>query len=144
MEEKLVVRWRTQRKNGAVTATNATAQSSAVEGGNNARGINRGLSALLGGDQPIFNLNKGDDFTGLFVFSFDANGKIARHTIEHADEDNGLNKTSRVVTLTDWLLGRARWGREREGQFIPEPSLAIDAERASTNTHVLREHEEKA
>lgn len=126
-EEKLVVRWKTEKKNGNSLGTNAAAKSSAAAGStaNGTGGINRGLSALLGGDQPIFNLNKGDDFTGLFIFSFDSKGRIATHTIEHADENNGLDKTSTMVTLTDWLLGKAKWGRGREEELIPGLAMRV-------------------
>ena len=112
-EEKLVVRWRTEKKdNGA-------------ESNANGRGINRGLSALLGGDKPIFGLNQGDDFTGIFIFSFDLEGRIASHTIEHADENNGFDKTSKVVTLTDWLLGKAKWGRAKGEELVPGLAMRV-------------------
>lgn len=126
-EEKLVVRWKTEPKqngNGrssAETAASTATQSDAASTG----GINRGLSKLLGGDKPILSLNKDDDFTGLFIFTFDSKGRIASHTIEHADENNGFDKTSKVVTLTDWLLGKARWGRSREKEQELVPGLAM-------------------
>ena len=119
-EEKLVVRWRTQQKgNGA--PSQSTSASSAVENG----GINRGLSTLLGGDRPLFGKDAGSDtFTGLFIFSFDSKGRIVNHTIEHADEAGSFDKTSRMVTLTDWLLGKARWRGLREEEGVPVPGLA--------------------
>jgi hypothetical protein len=80
---------------------------------------------LLGGDKPIFNLNKGDEFSGMFIFSFDSKGRIATHTIEHADENNVFDKTSKVVTLTDWLLGKAKWGRGREEGLVPGLAMRI-------------------
>jgi hypothetical protein len=126
-EEKLVVRWKTEKKNANGTNTNAAANSSAVAGtsANGNGGINSGLSRLLGGDKPIFNLNKGDEFSGMFIFSFDSKGRIATHTIEHADESNGFDKTSKMVTLTDWLLGKARWGRGREEEMIPGLAMRV-------------------
>jgi hypothetical protein len=46
-------------------------------------------------------------FTGLFVFDFDAEGRILSHTIEQAqaggDWEGGVG--AKVVGLTDWLLG---------------------------------------
>jgi len=71
-------------------------------------GTNKGLSVLLGGDEPIFKLSKEEQFSGLFIFSFDEEGRILTHTIEHADEADGWDRTSKFVTLTDWLLGKAR------------------------------------
>lgn len=122
-EEKLVVRWKTEKKghnpdnepHTAAAATGATSNSTSTTP------INRGLSKLLGGDKPIFNLNKDDEFSGMFIFTFDSEGRIATHTIEHADECNGADKTSRVVTLTDWLLGRAKWrsNSSKEEEMIP-------------------------
>lgn len=115
-EEKLVVRWKTQSKGNG---TNPASTSSAIENG----GINRGLSTLLGGDRPLFGKDAGSGtFTGLFIFSFDSKGRIANHTIEHADEAGSFDKTSRMVTLTDWLLGKAKWkGLSDE---VPVPGLA--------------------
>jgi hypothetical protein len=117
-EEKLVVRWKTEKRKNGNHATEHTAQSTTTAGNG---GINRGLSALLGGDRPLLSAAE-SEFTGLFIFSFDHDGKIATHTIEHADENNGLDKTSKVVTLADWLLGKAK-GRNQEEAFVP--GLAI-------------------
>ena len=119
-EEKLVVRWKTEKKSNGNGHEDA-ARSTTLENG----GINRGLSTLLGGDKPIFNLNKSDDFTGLFVFTFDINGRIASHTIEHADENNGFDKTSRVVTVTDWLLGKAKWNSRKEEELVPGLAIRV-------------------
>lgn len=123
-EEKLVVRWRTEKKrngNDDTAQQSTTSGSSAVENG----GINRGLSTLLGGDRPLFGKDAGSDgFTGLFIFSFDSEGRIVNHTIEHADEAGGFDKTSKMVTLTDWLLGKARWRGLREDEGLPVPGLA--------------------
>ncbi|EXJ93711.1 hypothetical protein A1O1_02104 [Capronia coronata CBS 617.96] len=126
MEEKLVVRWKTEPKqNGDGNSTDMAASSAAESNASSAGGINRGLSKLLGGDKPIFNLSSSDDFTGLFIFTFDSKGRIASHTIEHADEDNGFDKTSKVVTLTDWLLGKAKGGRGRDKEQELIPGLAM-------------------
>lgn len=154
-DEKLVVRWRTEggksdspgyfRKssakeispaaNGGGTANSSTAtngdmgSSSTTQShlSSSSNGTNRGLSKLLGGDAPIFKLGKEEQFSGLFIFLFDDQGRIASHTIEHADENNGWDRTARVVTLTDWLLGKAKWGGSR-GDAGPTPALAVGLE----------------
>lgn len=36
------------------------------------------------------------------------------HTIEHAEEGGNWEKASKVVSVTDWLLGKARWKEEKE------------------------------
>ncbi|KIW13778.1 hypothetical protein PV08_08969 [Exophiala spinifera] len=126
--EKLVVRWQTEPKqNGQTsTASHFSASSSAAQANEVSHGgINRGLSKLLGGDKPIFNLSNDDEFSGLFIFTFDSEGRIASHTIEHADEDSSFDKTSKVVTLTDWLLGKARWNRAKEKEEELVPGLAM-------------------
>ncbi|KAK5270348.1 hypothetical protein LTR99_005732 [Exophiala xenobiotica] len=125
--EKLVVRWKTEPKqnNTGSGSSNLSASTATQTNEMSHGGINRGISKLLGGDKPIFNLNKGDDFAGLFIFTFDSEGRIASHTIEHADEDSGFDKTSKVVTLTDWLLGKARWGRAKEKEEELVPGLAM-------------------
>lgn len=62
---------------------------------------------------------KEDKFCGLFLFEFDEQGRVAKHTIEHVEENGQWDKTARVISVTDWLLGRA-WGRREEAV----PSLA--------------------
>ncbi|UKZ46804.1 hypothetical protein TrVGV298_001014 [Trichoderma virens] len=60
---------------------------------------------------PSLRLARGVDpnkaFTGLFIFDFDAEGRILTHTIEQAqaggDWENGMG--AKFVGLTDWLLG---------------------------------------
>ncbi|EXJ91502.1 hypothetical protein A1O3_00050 [Capronia epimyces CBS 606.96] len=128
MEEKLVVRWKTQsNQDGSKPSPEIAASSSTDTNASSQGGVNRGLSKLLGGDKPIFNLNHDDSFTGLFIFTFDSQGHIASHTIEHADENHGFDQTSKVVTLTDWLLGKAKWGkgREKEQELIPGLAMRV-------------------
>lgn len=138
-EEKLVVRWVT--KGGTSSSSSAmgnhvppsnshnssnkgSSTDSPTSASSASNGTNRGLSALLGGDAPIFKLGKEEQFTGLFIFSFDEEGRIATHTIEHADENSGCDRTAKVVTLTDWLLGKAKWGSREPTD--PAPALAVE------------------
>jgi len=135
-EEKLVVRWKTEPKRNG-NGHNSTAHSSAVENG----GVNRGLSTLLGGDRPLFSKDAGSNsFSGMFVFSFDSEGRIANHTIEHADEAGGFDKTSRVVTLADWLLGKARWRALSPEHGEPIPGLAYKVRMCRDETRRKHEH----
>lgn len=76
---------------------------------------------LLGGEEPIFKLSKEEQFSGLFIFSFDEEGRILTHTIEHADEADGWDRTSKFVTLTDWLIGKARGSLDT----APSPGLIM-------------------
>lgn len=60
-----------------------------------------------------------DEFCGLFLFEFDEQGRVAKHTIEHVEESGQSDRPAKVISVTDWLLGRA-WRRE-EGS----PSLVF-------------------
>ena len=66
--------------------------------------------APVGDAQPVGASNK--EFTGLFIFDFDSEGRILSHTIEHVQEGGQWEKGvgAKVVGLTDWLLGGMRGG----------------------------------
>ncbi|GLI72440.1 hypothetical protein PoHVEF18_000617 [Penicillium ochrochloron] len=144
-DERLVVRWRTEprtdsrpfhdvkKSSGAQSDSSGSSQTSKAGAGltpgqsnlsSSKNGTNRGLSVLLGGEEPIFKLSKEGQFTGLFIFSFDEKGRILTHTIEHADEAEGWDRTSKFVTLTDWLIGKARESLDP----MPNPGLAMSCE----------------
>lgn len=78
------------------------------------------LSRLLG-NGPIVKLSKEKQFTGLFIFAFDEEGRISTVTLEHSNEAGGWDRTSKFVTLTDWLIGKARGSLEP----TPNPGLAM-------------------
>ncbi|OSS47840.1 hypothetical protein B5807_06488 [Epicoccum nigrum] len=98
--EKLIVKWQTCGKSDKES--------------------NRHTSETFESVQDIVkgSRSSAEEFTGLFVFEFDEEGRIVRHTIEHTEEGHNWEKTNRFVSVTDWLLGRA-WGRREE-----TPSLA--------------------
>ncbi|KAL3442635.1 hypothetical protein BJX65DRAFT_298899 [Aspergillus insuetus] len=130
-DERLVVRWRTERTTHSSTSSSSpsssTAQSTSTSSSatppsestsplkESKSGTNKGLSVLLGGDAPIFKLSSDDQFTGLFIFSFDEEGRVLTQTIEHAEDASGWERTAKFVTLTDWLIGKAR------GSLEPSP-----------------------
>ncbi|KAL4944088.1 hypothetical protein BDV06DRAFT_118301 [Aspergillus oleicola] len=133
-DERLVVRWRTERTHSSTVpdfkssspssqSTTPSNQPSPKEASNSSssssNGTNKGLSVLLGGDAPIFKLSRDDEFTGLFIFSFDEEGRVLTQTIEHAEDASGWERTAKFVTLTDWLIGKARGSLENE----PQPGL---------------------
>jgi hypothetical protein len=97
----------------------------AVSGSPDADGTE--VKVPLGMAEPAGASNK--EFTGLFIFDFDGEGRILSHTIEHVQEGGQWEKGvgAKVVGLTDWLLGgikggdapcpafaRARWRKGRE------------------------------
>jgi hypothetical protein len=71
------------------------------------------MMAILGRTKSV-----NEDFHGLFLFEFDDEGRILSHTIEHVEEGNNWERTTKVISVTDWLLGRA-WGKKEE------PELAL-------------------
>lgn len=123
-EERLVVRWKTSHNTPSTESSSPSPTSESNQkglSGSEAAGRNKSLSTLLGGDAPIFLPGKEGRFEGLFIFAFDEKGRIASHTIEHADQADGWDRTAKFVTLTDWLLGKARGSL---GEAGPAPALA--------------------
>jgi hypothetical protein len=72
------------------------------------------ITSIIGRSRESHN-----EFSGLFLFEFDDEGRIVKHTIEHVEENGQSDKPAKVISVTDWLLGRA-WRRE-EGS----PGLAF-------------------
>ncbi|KAF2016533.1 hypothetical protein BU24DRAFT_422882 [Aaosphaeria arxii CBS 175.79] len=100
--EKLIVKWKTCGKSDTANksvsgASGKVSSSSSVSGSHD------------------------EEFTGIFVFEFDEEGRIINHTIERAEENGNWDKTAKVISVTDWLLGRA-WGKRGEEAV---PSLAF-------------------
>ncbi|KAJ5928061.1 hypothetical protein N7466_007017 [Penicillium verhagenii] len=151
-DERLVVRWKTEPRTdsrpfheprsdtsserrannsnpsqapgaGAGTTSQSPQPHSGASSSSAKNSTNKGLSVLLGGDEPIFKLSKEEQFTGLFIFSFDEAGRILTHTIEHADEADGWDRTAKFVTLTDWLIGKARGSLDP----APNPGLIMES-----------------
>ncbi|RDW83062.1 hypothetical protein BP5796_04553 [Coleophoma crateriformis] len=95
--EQLLVRWRTVGK------TQGRGTGAFYKGIGSHDQVDK-ITEWLGG-------GKGEDdnkeFTGLFIFEFDGEGRIISHTIEHVQEGGNWEKGvgARVVGLTDWLLG---------------------------------------
>ncbi|CZR53926.1 uncharacterized protein PAC_03808 [Phialocephala subalpina] len=114
--EQLVVRWKTIGK----TKGKGTGAFYKGIGGN--EHVDK-ITEFLGG-------GKGEDdskeFTGLFIFEFDEEGRVVSHTIEHVQEGGNWEKCvgARVVGLTDWLLGGMRRNGRDEGS--PCPAFWVD------------------
>ncbi|KAL9050386.1 MAG: hypothetical protein Q9162_006666 [Coniocarpon cinnabarinum] len=102
--EKLIVRWETCGRTLDDKGPSAVDKMSEF------------LSRDAGSD------NKKEVFSGLFVFEFDSEGRVGRHTIEHAQQGGNWERMTRVVSVTDWLIGLAK-GRRVEGE------LALGCER---------------
>ena len=112
--EKLIVKWKTCSRSGDEEAQGVSA-SEAV------RNMTRVVEDSTKPDE---------EFVGLFIFEFDSEGRIVTHTIEHVEEGGSWDKTARVISVTDWLLGRA-WGKRSEGGT---PGLAFAQVEGTANT----------
>jgi hypothetical protein len=100
--EKLIVKWQTCGK------------SDKKESGQVSDVVEKITNIVAGSKRPH------QEFTGLFKFEFDEEGRILNHIIEHTEEGQHWDRTGPLISVTDWLLGRA-WGRREEGS----PSLAF-------------------
>ena len=94
--EKLIIRWRTA--GGPTSLAAGTAR----------------IAQLLGREPTSKDRPPPSPFHGLFVFTFDEAGRILTHTIEHSEESRDAEAaTSKVFSLTDWLIKKARGQEER-------------------------------
>lgn len=102
-DEQLVVRWRTIGAAKAAAASRTSSSGTGVDGSVQSDGTIHPLSK---------NVDPTKEFTGLFIFEFDQQGRILSHTIEHVEEGGDWERSvgARFVALTDWLLGGMRGG----------------------------------
>ncbi|KAL8873506.1 MAG: hypothetical protein Q9174_001043 [Haloplaca sp. 1 TL-2023] len=122
-QERLIVRWRTcLRSDTAADAASAKDTKAVYRGIGPREQVNKFTEWL---SNPTSTSKREDAFAGLFIFEFDEEGRIVTHTIEHAEESGGAERASRVVNLTDWLIGRARNRREK----VPEFAWAMDVDK---------------
>lgn len=94
--ERLIVRWKTCGKPSTL----------------NLLPILRGLG--LNANPKTSDADVKEEFCGIFKFEFDEEGRIARHTIEHAEEGGNWESMTRVASVTDWLLGKVGAKRSEE------------------------------
>jgi len=99
-DEKLIVKWKTCGKD--------TGRNTIYRGLGPTEQFDALSEAVRGGEKDDA------EFCGLFVFEFDDQGRISKHTIEHAEEGGNCDRALRFVSVTDWLLGRAPWRRREE------------------------------
>jgi len=99
--EQLIVRWRTIGKT-------------------------KGWGLSFGSNgEPESRQDDSKEFTGLFIFQFDVEGRVLSHTIEHVQEGGNWEKGvgAKFVGLTDWLLGGMKGSTE--GGDTPLPAFHI-------------------
>ena len=112
--EQLVVRWCEKRKTPKPPPQPPQPSPSSSSSSTAADSDRSALASTIARSLRLPSLNRGADpikaFTGLFIFDFDAEGRILTHTIEQAAAGNNWEKGvgAKVVGLTDWLLGGMR------------------------------------
>lgn len=104
--EKLIVRWRTC---GKTLGRGMGALYRGIYGSGDQ--VDK-ITEFLGGDE-----RDDEEFTGLFIFEFDEEGRIVTHTIEHVQEGGNMEKMTRVVNVTDWLIGMTKGKRKEEPEW---------------------------
>ena len=120
-QERLVVRWRTCENSKGKSKILGNLGSVSLGQASNKKGLVNAQS--MGFRKSVNDDSKqGDDkeFSGLFLFEFDEDGRILSHTIEHAQEGGNWDKMPRMINVTDWLLEKAL-GKKLEGS----PGLAL-------------------
>jgi hypothetical protein len=114
-EEKLIVKWKTCGKTRSRDGTGGVYRNGNISSRDPVDKIRDFISGVSP-DNP--KPSPQEEFTGLFIFEFDAQGRIAKHTIEHTEEGGRWDHMTRVVSVTDWLLGNLS-GKKR-GEGLPE------------------------
>ena len=121
-DEKLIVKWKTCGKSNKTKFGNGESNSSDIRVG--AKDPVDWIREFLAPAQLAGSRSGSEEFTGLFIFSFDSTGRIVKHVIEHTDEGGHYDRTTRMVSVTDWLLGQFN-GKKKE----QTPELAWCEER---------------
>lgn len=121
-EEKLIVKWKTCGKTEHRDGTGGIYRGVGIRAKDPMDKIKNFISGTRDRDT---HEDEAEEFCGIFIFEFDEQGRIAKHTIEHTEQGGNWDKT-RVVSVTDWLLGTF------SGKKTPElPALAWCEERPS-------------
>ncbi|KAF3918823.1 hypothetical protein ABW20_dc0100652 [Dactylellina cionopaga] len=135
--EQMIVKWRTSPSlngngNGKGKSTTSSPRASASSISDTGNKVPNQPSQEKERNDPLssvasslskFTIN--GDFCGLFIFEFDNMGKIKTHIIEDVEEDRGESKQqhSKVITITEWLLKKAKGSLEDKP---PVPGLAFE------------------
>ncbi|EME47669.1 hypothetical protein DOTSEDRAFT_124394 [Dothistroma septosporum NZE10] len=122
-DEKLIVKWKTCGKtihrDGTGGIYRGMGLATARDPVDKIKGFISGKSA-----GAVEQERDAEEFCGIFIFEFDEKGRLARHTIEHTEEGGDHDRMTRVVSVTDWLLGRFNGKRKED-----VPALAWCEER---------------
>ncbi|TGZ77768.1 hypothetical protein EX30DRAFT_366483 [Ascodesmis nigricans] len=96
-DERLKIRWRALPGRSSENNDSSTSTSG---GGEEERAKEIHMGTTTAGDKS---------FQGIFIFEFDEYGRVVRHVIENAEEDE--SHVGGVITVTEWLMRAAKSGR---------------------------------
>ncbi|KAF2478897.1 hypothetical protein BDY17DRAFT_306008 [Neohortaea acidophila] len=124
-DEKLIVKWKTCGKQRVRVSESKDARDTITTPKDPVDKIKEFISGA--GEMKFFKQPSGEEqeFCGIFIFEFDDEGRIAKHVIEHTEESGRFDHMTRVVSVTDWLLGRFN------GKKDELPALALCEEPSS-------------
>ncbi|CAK1362138.1 hypothetical protein CB0940_02573 [Cercospora beticola] len=123
-EEKLIVKWKTCGKTSHRDGTGGIYRGMGLAAKDPVEKIRGFIAGTKSGDRDARARDEPEEFRGIFIFEFDEEGRIRKHTIEHTEEGGDHDRMTRVVSVTDWLLGQFNGKRKHE-----EPALALCEER---------------
>ncbi|KAI7538409.1 hypothetical protein KC331_g10378 [Hortaea werneckii] len=126
-DERLIVKWKTSGKTRHRDGTGGVYQNPSHAKRDPVDRIKEFIVGSSVDEAATKKKLEGQDeaeFTGIFIFEFDEGGRVVRHTIEHTEEGGDCGGMTRVVSVTDWLLGRfnGKNGQEVGGGM---PELAV-------------------
>jgi hypothetical protein len=115
-QEQLVVKWKTCGKTTHRDGTGGIYRGMGIA----ARDPVDRIKAFIAGTKgkSASDAPTSEEFCGIFIFEFDERGRIAKHIIEHTEEDGRFDQMTRVVSVTDWLIGTFN------GKRTQQPALA--------------------
>lgn len=120
-EEKLIVKWKTCGKGGRDDDLPGVLRDADTRSKTSEDYI---AGSALGPDESTVGNSRPEEFCGMFIFEFDEAGRLAKHVIEHTEQGGDWDKMTRVVSVTDWLLGK--FNRSDKGEL---PVLACCGQR---------------
>ncbi|KAI5367964.1 hypothetical protein Slin15195_G030980 [Septoria linicola] len=123
-EEKLIVKWKTCGKTTHSDGTGGIYRGMGLAAKDPVEKIKGFIAGTRNGAERDTAHEEAEEFRGIFIFEFDEEGRIRKHTIEHTEEGGHWDRMTRVVSVTDWLLGHLNGRRKYD-----EPALAFCEER---------------
>jgi hypothetical protein len=109
-EEKLMVKWKTCGKTKHRDGSGGIYRGVGIASKDP---VDRIKSFISGTGSSSGSSSGAEEFCGIFIFEFDEQGKVVKHVIEHTEQGGHWDKMTRVVSVTDWLLG-SLGGRRKE------------------------------